>query len=313
MIKILIAILAAASFAGAEEIKIDFDGKPGARGGVQVSELIGTAADITVPEAAAKEASRISNRGWQNRKVCKTVELDSRDGASINRRVGLQAVYSWEECVDVSGMVDGVYSTWSVCKDKHQWVDADVDLVIHNRELRQYDKEKIEVCYDFQSKKGSFVIRQSPFEYTYRDKNSDWRYSVELFPNGRKPQKPEASLAELASFSYDDVRKEFTLTVRNQFTGDYDGGKVHIGVELVQDKLFDSSKGTKFFEFPLNWLRQDFKATFKLSDFASEKDAAEFRAKADKYFVNWGFKVKKQGFTEDYIEKGKSAAVSVIK
>ncbi|MDQ7773489.1 MAG: hypothetical protein RDU13_08185 [Elusimicrobiales bacterium] len=304
-------LLAAASYAGAEEIKVDFDGKA-AIGAGRLDELIGDA-EVVAGEPAAKPVYKISDRGWHQRKVCKTVELDSRDGAAINRRTPVEGAFMWQECRDVSGMVNGQYVTWSECENRTQWYTADIDLVIHKRELRQFDKERIEVCFDFQSQKGSFVLRQTPFEYTYRDKNGGWQYSIELFPGQRKPQKPEASLADLAQFSYDDVREEFTMTVRNQFTGDYDLGKVHIGVELVQDKMFDSSKGTRFFEFPLNWLRQDFKMTFKLADFASGKDEAEFRAKADKYYVKWGFKVKKAGFTEDYIEKGKSGTVSVIK
>lgn len=311
MTKILIVLMAAASFAGAEEIKVDFDGKSAIDAG-RLEEIIG-GVEVGAGELKAEPVFKITNRGWQQRKVCKTVELDSADGVSVSRRIALEAVYAWEECTNSSAIVDGQYVSVSNCRPMHDWVTANVDLRIHDRQLRQFDKERINVCYDFQSKKGSFAIQQTPFEYTSRDKSADYYYSVELFPGQRKPQKPEASLAELAQFSYDDVRKEFTLTVRNQFTGDYDLGRVHIGVELVQDKFFDSSRGTKFFEFPLNWLRQDFKMTFKLSDFASEKDAAEFRAKADKYFVNWGFKVKKAGFTEDYIEKGKSGTVSVIR
>jgi hypothetical protein len=293
--------------AGAQAVEFDGRGAPAAGGGL--AETVKASA----PEVKVSEiGTGVKARGWQQSKICKVVELDSNDGAAINRQVSLDAAYTWQECENASAMVNGQYISASNCHDRAEWYTAYVNLVIHARQLRQFDKERIEVCYDFKAQKGSFALRQTPFDYTYRDKQGESRYTVELYPGARKPQNPDAALAQLGKFSYDDVRKEFTLTIRNGFTGEYDGRKVHIGVELVQDKMFDSSRGTKFFEFPLNWLRQDFKIVFKESDFPSDKDAADFRAKAKKYFVNWGFKVKGEGFTEAYMEKGKTETVAVI-
>ena len=179
------------------------------------------------------------------------------------------------------------------------------------RKLRQFDKERIEVCYDFKAQKGSFALRQTPFDYTYRDKQGESLYTVELYPGARKPQNPDAALAQLGGFSYDDVRKEFTLTIRNGFTGEYDGRKVHIGVELVQDKLFDSSRGTKYFEFPVNWLTSGFTLKFKEGDFDGDKDAGDNRAKDKKFFVKWGFKMKSGPFTDKFVDMGKTESVIV--
>lgn len=293
--------------AGAGAQTLDFDGRAPAAASLAETVKV-SAAEVNVSEIG----TGVKSRGWYQSKICKVVELDSNDGAAINRAVSLDAAYTWQECENASAMVNGQYISASNCRDRTEWYTAYVNLVIHARQLRQFDKERIEVCYDFKAQKGSFALRQSPFEYTYRDKQGESRYSVELYPGARKPQNPDAALARLGGFSYDDVRKEFTLTIRNGFTGEYDGRKVHIGVELVQDKMFDSSRGTKFFEFPLNWLRQDFKIVFKDSDFPTGKDAADFRAKAKKYFVNWGFKVKGEGFTETYMEKGKTETVAVI-
>lgn len=309
MIKITLmaafSALALCSSAGAQTA--DFDGRGAA--GTGLAAAVKTAA----PAVDVKDiGTGVKARGWYQSKICKVVELDSRDGAAVNRTVSLEAAYTWQECENASAMVNGQYITASNCHDRTEWYTAYVDLQIHERQLRQFDKERVEVCYDFRAQRGSFALRQTPFEYTYRDKQGESRYSVELYPGARKPQNPDAGLAQLGGFSYDDVRKEFTLTVRNGFSGEYDGRKIHIGVELVQDKMFDSSRGTKFFEFPLNWQRQDFKIVFKESDFPSDKDAADFRAKAKKFFVNWGFKVKGEGFTEAYLEKGKTETVAVI-
>ena len=294
----------------AAALQPDFDGALAAGGAASLSELVAASA----PEVStAAVRPNVTARGWQNSSPCKVVELDSRDGAAINRRVTLEAGYTWQSCEDIYVTdSNGNSATVSQCHNESQWYDATVELIVHNRELRQFEKERIEVCYNFKTQKGSFALRQSPYEYTYRDKQGDYRYSVELFPGARKPQAPEASLAQLENFSYDDVRKEFTLNIRNGFTRDYAGRKVHIGVELVQDKLFNSSRGTKFFEFSLGWGQQDFRIVFKDSDFPSDKEAAGFRAKAKKYFVNWGFKVKGEGFTEAYIERGKTETVAVI-
>lgn len=302
------AVLAAALAQGtASAQQLDFDGASAAP--ASFTEALKAAAPLPAkPEFKAAPDSR----GWHQRKVCKVVELNSADGASVNRRISLDAAFIREVCENASAIVNGQYISASNCHNETDWYSAYVQLTIHPRQLRQFDKERIEVCYDFQSQKGSFALRQTPFEYTFRDKNNDWLYSVELFPGARRPQAPDASLAELGGFSYDDVRGEFTLTIRNRFTGDYDGRKIHIGAELVQDKFFDSSRGVKFFEFPLDWRRQDFKIVFKESDFPSGKDAAEFRAKARKFFVNWGFKIKGEGFTEDYQEKGKTGTVQVL-
>ncbi|HCC46658.1 MAG TPA: hypothetical protein DEQ38_00845 [Elusimicrobia bacterium] len=305
---LLTAVFAAALAQGmpAAAQQLNFDG---AAAPASFTEALKAAApEIVKPEFKTAPDSR----GWYKRKVCQVVELNSADGASINRKISLDAAFIRNVCETASAMVNGQYIAASNCHDETDWYTAYVQLVIHARQLRQFDKERIEVCYDFQSQKGTFALRQTPFEYTFRDKNNSWEYSIELFPGARRPQAPDASLAELGGFSYDDVRGEFTLTIRNRFTGEYDGRKIHIGAELVQDKFFDSSRGTKFFEFPLDWRRQDFKIVFKESDFPSDKDAGDFRAKAKKFFMNWGFKIKGEGFTEDYQEKGKTETLQVL-
>lgn len=311
--KILIAVCAAvvaqAPRAGAEGIQINFDG--GRQASASLSELLQTTAP-EIPAAAAKP--EIADRGgkWNS---CQLVELDYRDGTSVRRNVDLSRNYPRQVCENVTiTNSQGQYVTVNQCHTEYEFYSASAWLTINSRELRQGEKERIEVCYDFQSSRGSFRLLGSPFDYTYTDKQNppNASYSVELYPGARKPQAPAAGALELGAFAYDDVRGEFTLTLRSRFGAEYAGRKVHIGVELVQDKLFDSSLGTKFYEFPISQYGGDLKLTFRQADFGGAKDSGDFRAKAKNYFAKWGFKVKGEGFTDAYVEGGKTEAVSVI-
>lgn len=307
LIAVFAAVIAPASFAGA----MDFDGRNSGLDPSSLSEMVINSA----PAVKTDEIKpNITPKGFAAASTCKTVELNSSDGAAISRNVSLDAAYTWRVCEDtyVSDS-NGNTITVSECHNETTWYNATVQLNIGSRQLHTYEKERIEVCYDFRKQKGYFYMKQSPFEYTYRDKQGEYFYVIDLYPGNRKPQAPEASALELAGFSYDDVKKEFTLKINNNFPGNYSGSKVHIGVELVQDKLFDSSRGTKFYEFGINYYTGNYQITFKESDFPSGKDADDSRGKSKKFFVKWGFKVKGAGFTEDYMEKGKTGTVQVIR
>lgn len=312
-IKILLAVCAAmaaqAPLAGAQGLPLNFDGRRGAAGAASLKELLQAAA----PEIpAAKIMPAEADKGYGKWNSCQIVELDNRDGAYISRNVDLSREYPRQVCENVYITNSaGQSATVSQCHSEMVFYSGTANLVINSRELRTGEKERIEVCYDFMSRKGSLMVLQSPFDYTYRDKTGDGWYSLELFPGARKPQAPAAGALELGGFAYDDIRGEFTLTLRNRFGGDYAGRKVHIGVELVQDKFFDSSLGTKFFEFPVSQYGGDFRLTFRQGDFSSAKAAEDFRAKAKNYFVNWGFKVKGEGFTDAYVEGGRTGAVQI--
>lgn len=307
---VLTAIFAALTVlapAARAQVAINFDGRTAGDGGL--AELVRSASPAADIPAARLE---VADRGgkWNS---CQVVELDNRDGAGINRNVDLSRDYVQQVCENVYVTNSaGQTVTVSQCHNETQFYSASAALVIHDRELRGNEKERFQLCYDFQSGKGSLLVLQSPFEYTFRDKTGNGWYAVELFPGARKPQAPAAGALQLAGFSYDDVRGEFTLKLRNGFGSEYHGRKVHIGVELVQDKLFDSSLGVKFFEFALNAWTGDFALTFKAADFGGQKDAEALRAKAKNFYAKWGFKVKGEGFTDAYVDGGKTGAVQVI-
>lgn len=300
------AALAALAQSAAAQTAVNFDGRTAGAG--SLTELVRSASPSADIPAVKLEADRSGK--WNS---CQIVELDDRDGVSVNRRVDLSRDYTRQVCENVQITNSaGQYVTVSQCHNETETYYASADLVIHDRQLRGSEKERIQLCYDFLSGKGSMWV-DSPFEYTYRDKTGNGWYSVELFPGARKPQAPAAGALQLASFSYDDVRGEFTLKLRNGFGSEYYGRKVHIGVELVQDKLFDSSLGTKFFEFPIYADAGDFTLTFKAADFGGQKDAEALRAKAKNFYAKWGFKVKGEGFTDAYVEGGRTGAVQVIR
>lgn len=300
-----VAALAALSQAAGAQVSVNFDGRNAGAG--SLTELVRSASPAADIPAVKLEADRSGK--WNS---CQIVELDDRDGVSVNKQVDLSRDYTHQVCENVQVTNSaGQYATISQCHNETETYYGSATLVIHDRQLRGNEKERIQLCYDFLSGKGSMWV-DSPFEYTYRDKTGNGWYSVELFPGARKPQAPAAGALQLASFSYDDVRGEFTLKLRNGFGSEYYARKVHIGVELVQDKLLDSSLGTKFFEFPLNAWTGDFTLTFKAADFGGQKDAEALRAKAKKYFAKWGFKVKGEGFTDAYVDGGKTGAVQVI-
>lgn len=299
------AALAVLAQAADAQVAVNFDGRTAGAGGLaELARSASPAADIP---AVRLEADRSGK--WNS---CQIVELDDRDGVSVNRRVDLSRDYAQQVCENVQvANSAGQYVTVSQCHNETQSYSAYADLLIHDRQLRGNEKERVQLCYDFLSGKGSMWV-ESPFEYTFRDKTGNGWYSVELFPGARKPQAPAAGALQLASFSYDDVRGEFTLKLRNGFGSEYYGRKVHVGVELVQDKLFDSSLGVKFFEFPLNAWTGDFALTFKAADFGGGKASDALRAKAKNFYAKWGFKVKGEGFTDAYVDGGKTDAVQVI-
>lgn len=307
---ILIAVFAAAQAVpgGASAAELNFDGGAGSFR-ASFAELAAAAPEL--PQAAIR--GEMADRGgkWNS---CSLVELDWRDGAYVSRNVDLSRNYPVQVCENVTiTNSQGQYVTVNQCRTEYEFYSASAYLIINKRFLREGEKERIEVCYDFQSSRGSFRLLGSPFAYTYIDKQNppNASYSVELFPGERKPQAPAAGALEYSSFSYDDVRGVFTLKLKSRFGAEYQGRLVHIGAELVQDKMFDASVGTKFFEFPISG-QSEFTLTFKKGDFGGAKDAEELRAKAKKYFVNWGFKVKGQGFTDAYVEGGKTETASVL-
>lgn len=307
---ILMAVFAAAQAltAGASAAELNFDGAAsGFRG--SFAELAASAPAL--PQGPIR--GEMADRGgkWTS---CQRVDLDYRDGNSISRKVDLSRNYPVQVCEDVTVTnSQGQYVTANQCHTEYEFYSASAYLIINKRFLREGEKERIEVCYDFQTSRGSFRLLGSPFAYTYTDKQNppNASYSVELFPGERKPQAPAAGALEYSSFSYDDVRGVFTLKLKSRFGTEYQGRLVHIGAELVQDKMFDASIGTKFFEFPISG-QAEFTLTFKKGDFGGAKDAEELRAKAKKYFVNWGFKVKGQGFTDAYVEGGKTETAAAM-
>jgi|GEM_PF-2245854 len=303
------ALPALASLAVAQGAAPEFDGRNAPRENSSLVEMVKTNAPAV---KMALPKPNVTAKGFVNSKPCKTVEYNSSNGPVFYHNISLTTQYTWRVCEDVYVTAsDGSSATVSQCHPESVDYNATVHINMGSRQLATYEKERIEVCYDFKNNKGSFAILQSPFQYTYRDLQGDSYYTVDLFPGARKPQAPETGVLELSQFSYDDITKEFKLKLATNFSPAYAGSKVHIGAELVQDKLFDSSLGTKFFEFPLNSYNGDFTLTFKESDFASDKDS-DTRGKAKKFFVKWGFKVKGAAFTDNYVEKGKTDAVSVI-
>lgn len=308
--KLLIAVFAAAQAlaGGASAAELNFDGSAsGFRG--SFAELSASAPEL--PKAAIR--GEMADRGgkWNS---CQLVELDYRDGAYVSRNVDLSRNYPVQVCEDTTiTNSQGQYVTVNQCHPEYEFYSASAYLIVNKRFLREGEKESIEVCYDFQTRRGSFRLLSSPFSYTYVDKQNppNASYALELFPGERKPQPPAAGSLEYSSFSYDDMRGIFTLKLKNRFGAEYQGRMVHIGAELVQDKLFDSSLGVKFFEFTIA-SQPEFTLTFKKSDFGGARDAEALRAKAKKFFAKWGFKVKGQGFTDAYVEGGKTETASIV-
>lgn len=193
-------------------------------------------------------------------------------------------------------------------------IDFSYHFIYGVRPLGSDESETIKLCYDFETESPVYEI-QSPYEYEIKKQpqpDNARGYVLILSPVRRRPTAPSAEALQLDSFSYDDISGEFRLRLSANFSSLYNGAKVHVGVELVQDKLFDDSLGVKFFELPAAYGKREFTIAFKASDFGGNKDAAD-RAKAQKYFAKWGFKIKGAAFTDDYTDKGQTPSVSVLK
>ncbi|MDP2866740.1 MAG: hypothetical protein Q8O90_10900 [Elusimicrobiota bacterium] len=143
--KILIAMFAAAmapaSYAGA----MDFDGRNSGLERPSLTEMIKNSAPEVKTEAIKPNATP---KGFAASNTCKTIELNSSDGAAISRNVSLEAAYTWRVCEDtyVSDS-NGNTITVSQCHNESAWYSATVQLNIGSRQLETYEKERIEVCY----------------------------------------------------------------------------------------------------------------------------------------------------------------------
>ena len=123
---------------------------------------------------------------------------------------------------------------------------------------------------------------------------------------------PATTALDLASFTYDESSKQFTLKFDTERSANYWGCRVEISVELMRDGLFDASRGVRTYEFPLNWNIGNPAITFTEADFAPAKD--EGRAKTKKLYVKWGFRVVRSTFyTKDFVDKGRSASLQLPK
>lgn len=295
---LILASLAAAGYAA------DFDGRTAGDLVSLKQSVMDGAGDIKVP--AAKATARAQGR-HDPEVSCYNIRLIDKDGTSPSWWANLTSSYEekyWQQ--DEWGH-NSAY--WEYVRTDH----ARAELNIGYRQLRDGESENFKLCYDFVNDKGTYSI-DSPFEYKVESRflpNNQTGYALTLTPLGRKNEAPSAGLLQLSSFSYDDMTGMFTLKLATSFPAYYNGNKVHVGVELVQDKLFDSSLGVKFFEFDIASYEREYTAKFKLADFGGNKEAQD-RAKTKKYFVKWGFKVKGEGFTDDYIDGGKTSAVTVL-
>lgn len=123
---------------------------------------------------------------------------------------------------------------------------------------------------------------------------------------------PATTALDLASFTYDESTKQFTLKFDTERSANYWGCRIEISVELMRDGLFDASMGVRTYEFPLNWNIGNPAITFMEADFAPAKD--EGRAKTKKLYVKWGFRVVRSAFyTKDFVDKGRSAPLRLPK
>lgn len=262
-------------------------------------------------QAAIPEATKAyhSQPKFYPEKQCYDIRQIDKDGPERFLWANFSSTYSYEICEPNHHGVE--QCRWETISSHY----ARAEVTLHHRELKDGEAEVFTLCYDFVKKTGTYAIK-SPFVYEEKVRYlSDNRtgFALELTPLRRRPVAPDAGILELGSFSYDQVRGEFTLKLQNKSSINYWGAKVQVGVELVQDKMFDSSLGVKFYEFPLNYTTGDLTVTFKDSDFSSDKEAADFRAKTRNYFVKWGFKVLGEAYTGDYLEKGRTDSIAVLK
>lgn len=295
---LILASLAAAGYAA------EFSDLAGGRLAVAAAEKLTQAA---IPEVSRNYISEPPK--LYPEKQCYDIRQIDQDGPERFLWADFHSSYSQRVCEENQYGVEQCH--WQTLAS----YNARAEVTVHHRELKDGEAEVFTLCYDFARKKGSYSIK-SPFVYDEKVRflsgNRDG-FALELTPLRRKPVAPAAGILELQSFSYDQVRGEFTLKLQNRAAAEYLGSRVQVGVELVQDKMFDSSLGVKFFEFPLNYGTGDLTVAFKDSDFSSDKEAAEFRAKTKNYFVKWGFKVLSEKFKGDYMEKGRTDAIAVLK
>jgi len=303
--------LAAGASAAQAQTQIDFDRGQGSQSlAGMVREAAPAAAVPAVPEPKQEDLQKGS---FDKPRQCTTYIFKS--GGAYRQYVKFQTSYTEQVCHDTYINSNGNYTTISQCHNENRWYTAGVELYIGARDYREGETEEIKFCYDFPNLKGSVKVMKSAFEYTARVNSEDnYFYSETLTPVRRKPVDPDGSIVTLRSFKYDESAREFTLDIAENILGfgsDYFGQTIVIGAELVQDKLFDSSRGTKYFEFPVNWLTSGFTLKFKEGDFDGDKDAGDNRAKDKKFFVKWGFKMKSGPFTDKFVDMGKTESVIV--
>lgn len=294
------AVLATASIAGAQAANQDFDGKT-KTDFVSLKQLVTDAA----PEVKLDgiKADRLPGH-YEPETDCETLHLIDRDGTAPSWRMNLSSDYMmqyWE--TDHYG---NSHSYW----DSAASYNIRVDVNVGYRQLRDRETEYIKVCYDFYYKRESYSVT-SPFTYEVVKRalpGNAAGFSLELIPLGRTPQAPEASAMVLSEFSYDPASKQFTLLVKSNFPSEYYGHKVEFSVELMQDKLFDSSKGKQTYEAEINAASGSYIIKFKEGDLPKSLEAGESRAKDKKFFVKWGFAVKGAGA---FIDKGRTDSVTV--
>ncbi|OGR65944.1 MAG: hypothetical protein A2X31_01210 [Elusimicrobia bacterium GWB2_63_22] len=294
----ILASLAAAGYAA------DFDGRGGAQ--LTVKEAVEKYVQVSVPEASKAYINQQPK--FYPERQCYDIRQIDKDGPERFLWANFSSSYSQEICAPNNYGVEQCH--WQTLS----YHNARAEVTLHFRELKDGEAEVFTLCYDFVKKKGAYSIN-SPFVYDekvrFLSDNRDG-FALELTPLRRKPVAPDAAFLELQSFSYDQLSGEFTLKLGEKSDIAYWGTKVQVGVELVEDRMFDSSKGVKFFEFPINWNKPAPVITFKAADFGGDKDAGEDRAKTRKYFAKWGFKVISDVHTGDYLEKGRTETISVL-
>lgn len=290
---LILASLAAAGYAA------EFSDLAGGRAAVEAAEELTKSAIPEVSKNYISEPPKLYPE-----KQCFDIRQIDKDGPERFLWANFESRYSQQVCEN---------NQWGVEQCHWQTLavyNARAEVTLHHRELRDGEAEVFTLCYDFAKKKGTYAIK-SPFVYEekvrYLSGNRDG-FALELTPLHRKPAAPDANLLQLESFHYDQVRGEFTLKLFERSDASYRGARVQVGVELVEDRLFDSSLGLKSFEFPAGQGGRTI--TFRESDFGG-KDAGD-RARTKKFFAKWGFKVIGQGFTQDYMDKGRTDTIGVI-
>ncbi|OGR70323.1 MAG: hypothetical protein A2089_04930 [Elusimicrobia bacterium GWD2_63_28] len=301
----LLAILVTASAAGAGEMQALFDSKPRAER-ISLRHMI----EKNAPEVKTDALKVYTGKPkFSPEKQCFDVRRTSKDGAAPKFWANFGSVYGYETCARNSqGVEECKWETLST----HS---ARTEVTMRSRELWNGEAEDMQLCYNFVKKEATYSL-SSPFEYEVKTTGLpgvQTGFALEFTPLYRKPAAPDAAILELREFSYDQARGEFTLKLDSSASSRYWGTRFQVSVELVQDRMFDFSKGTKVYEFPISYHAGSPVITFKESDFDSDKDAAGFRGKPKRFFVKWGFKVVGSPYhTDTLIEKGRTDILQVI-